>query len=285
MMCSVLLLAAQSPEAHFAAIIMEQDEYVPMCGHCIIGAASTVVATGMVPAVEPVTTVRFDTPAGLVTCHVAVENGKVGPVGFDNVESFALIVRAALVVDGFGTVAVDIAYGDDFYTFVDADALGLDIGPHNDAALIAAWSAIRKAVKEQLRVAHPERPETTDCYQVLFSSAGRRPGEYRQTIPCPPGSLDRSPCGTGTSARVALLYTRGEIGLREAQRFEGVLGTAFAGKAEKRGDILFVTLRITGRAYITGYHQFVLEPDDPFPEGYRIGRAARRMDESAMEAR
>jgi proline racemase len=288
MMCSVLLLPTRSPEAHFAAIIMEQDEYVPMCGHCIIGTATTVVATGMVAAVEPATIVRFETPAGLVTCKVAVECGRIGPVSFENVDSFLLLTQAPLVVPGLGEFAVDIAYGGDFYTFVDADALGLDIGPANDAALIAAWSEIRRAVKEQLRIVHPERPDIDTCYQVLFHAVAKRPGEYRQTILCPPGSLDRSPCGTGTSARVALLHTRGEIGLGEPRRFEGVLGTAFTGeavKAVKRGTTLFVTPRITGRAYITGYHQFVLEPEDPLPEGYRIGRTPRRMDESAGEIR
>jgi proline racemase len=276
MMCSVLLLPPASPDAQFAAIIMEQDEYVPMCGHCIIGTATTVVANGMVAAVSPATTVRFDTPAGLVTCHVGVENGRIGPVSFENVESFMLLEGASLTVPGYGMLSVDIAYGGDFYAFVDADALGLDIGPNNAAALIAAWSNIRQAVRDQLSVVHPERPDINRCYQVLFYTGGRRKGEYRQTILCPPGSVDRSPCGTGTSARVALLYTKGEIGLGEAHRFEGVLGTAFTGeavKAGKRGNTLFVTPRITGHAHITGYHQFVLEPEDPLPEGYRIGNA------------
>jgi len=126
-------------------------------------------------------------------------------------------------------------------------------------------------------------------YQVLFHAAATRSDEYRQTILCPPGSLDRSPCGTGTSARVALLHTRGEIGLGQHRRFEGVLGTQpFTGeavRAARRGSTLYVTPRITGRAYITGFHQFVLEPQDPLPEGYRIGRVPRRMSESAGETR
>src|SRR5271165_3427535 len=129
MMCSVLLLPAEQPGSDFAVIIMEQDEYVPMCGHCIIGTATTVVATGMVPATEPVTRVRFDTPAGLVVCDVAVTNGSVESVSFDNVDSFLLHVEKPLNVEGIGQIKVDIAYGGDFYAVVDADPLNLALEP------------------------------------------------------------------------------------------------------------------------------------------------------------
>jgi proline racemase len=278
MMCSVLLLPAERPDSDFAAIIMEQDEYVPMCGHCIIGAATTVVATGMVAMRAPVTTVRFDTPAGQVTCEAAVENGAVRSVAFENVESFLLHDRAAIDVEGFGKTEVSIAYGGDFYAFVDADALGLELSPHNDSALIQAYRRIRAAVGRQLKTVHPERPDIDACYQVLFTSAKKTTGDYKQTILCPPGSLDRSPCGTGTSARVALLHARGELPLGQPRRFEGVLGTCFAGtavRAEKRGGVAYVRPRISGSAYLTGFHHFVLDPRDPLPAGFRIGHAPR----------
>ena len=278
LMCSVLLLPPDLPEADFAAIIMEQDEYVPMCGHCIIGAATTVVGQGMVTVREPVTTVRFDTPAGPVACDVEVESGSVGAVSFENVESFLLVERAPLNVDGLGAIEIDVAYGGDMYAFVDADALGLDLSIHNDGALIDAWIRIRRAVGEQVETVHPDDPAINRCYQVLFTSNGTTVGDYRQTVLVPPGTLDRSPCGTGTSARVALLYSRGEMGLGEPKRFEGPLGTCFVGEAasaEVRNGITHIRPRITGRAYITGYHQFVLDPDDPLPEGYRVGPAPR----------
>jgi proline racemase len=280
MMCSVLLLPPENEGSHFAVVIMEQDEYVPMCGHCIIGAATTVVATGMIAARDPVTSVRFDTPAGLVECDVSVEGGATRHVSFNNVDSFLLRSAAPLDVPGFGRLVVDIAYGGDFYCIADADPLGLDLAPHNDTALIAAWRAIRTAVDEQLKIVHPERPDIDACYQVLFTSRHATSGDLKQTVVCPPGSLDRSPCGTGTSARIALLYARGEIGLNEPRRFEGVLGTCFTGEAVKaveRGGITYVTPRVTGRAYITGFHQFVLDDDDPLPEGFRIGPNPREM--------
>ena len=278
LMCSVLLLPPHSGAADFSVLIMEQDEYVPMCGHCIIGTATTLVSQGMVAVREPVTRVRFDTPAGLVCCDVEVRDGHVGAVSFENVDSFLLLERAPIQVERFGEIVIDVAYGGDMYAFVDADALGLALGLDNDAKLIDAWLKIRAAVGEQLQTVHPEDPRIERCYQVLFTSAKKTSGDYRQTIAVPPGALDRSPCGTGASARIALLYARGEIGLHEPKRFEGPLGTCFVGQAiaaEERGGITYVTPRITGRAYITGYHQFVLDPQDPLPNGYRVGPTPR----------
>jgi len=257
---------------------MEQDEYVPMCGHCIIGAATTVVAMGMIAAQEPVTRVRFDTPAGTVVCDVAVAGGKIGAVAFDNVESFLLKENVALDVETLGRVVADIAYGGDFYAIVDADRLGLALRPDNDLPLIAAWQCIAAAVARQVPIAHPERPDIDACYQVLFTSHHTTQGDVMQTILCPPGSLDRSPCGTGTCARLARMFSRGEIGINEKRRFEGVLGTCFTGevvRAETRAGVTYITPRVSGRAYITGFHQFVLDPEDPLAEGFRIGPAAR----------
>lgn len=279
-MCSVLLLPPEHEDCEFSVIIMEQDEYVPMCGHCIIGTATTVVATGMVAIDEPVTMVRLHTPAGLVECRVAVESGQVGAVSLDNVESFLLHSASSIAVEGIGEISVDIAYGGDMYAFVDADALELDLTPSNDAAQIDVGNRIRTAVREQLRVAHPEQPHIAECYQVLFTSQDTSVGDYKHSVNFPPGALDRSPCGTGTSARVALLYSRGEMGLNDSRKFEGLLGTYFSGeaiRAEERGGMLYVTPRITGRAHITGFHQFVLDRDDPLPQGFRLGRPPRSM--------
>jgi proline racemase len=278
MMCSVLLMPPIDARADFSVIIMEQDEYVPMCGHCMIGTAMSVVAIGMVPAAEPVTTVTIETPAGLVGCEVEVQHGRVGAVSFTNVESFLLHRDAKVTVEGLGELGLDVAYGGDFYAIVDADPLGLRLAPDNDAALVAAARSIIRAVGEQLDIRHPERPDIDRCYQTLFTSATTTSGDLKQTIVCPPGSLDRSPCGTGTSARVAGLYTRGGLALHKRLRFEGVLGTCFAGEAvaaEERAGVLYVTPKVTGRAWITGFHQFVLDPDDPLPDGFRIGHPPR----------
>jgi len=278
MMCSVLLMPPVDERADFSVIIMEQDEYVPMCGHCMIGTAMTVVATGMVRAIEPLTTVVIETPAGLVTCEVEVQGGRIGGVSFVNVESFLLHRDARLVVERLGELQVEVAYGGDFYVIVDADPLGIQLAPDNDGQLIAAARAIIRAVGEQMAIRHPERPDINRCYQTLFTSTKTTTGDLKQTIVCPPGSLDRSPCGTGTSARVAALHTRGALALNQAKRFEGVLGTCFIGEAvaaEERAGVLYVRPKVTGRAWITGFHQFVLDPEDPLPDGFRIGFAPR----------
>lgn len=277
LMCSVLLMPPLHADSNFSVIIMEQDAYVPMSGHCIIGTATTVVENGLVPAQSPVTTVKFDTLAGQVTCHVDCDGERAKSVTFDNVDSFLHHSKAEIEVDGFGRLTVDIAYGGDYYAIVDADVLNLELRPDNDAAMISASVAIREAVAEQLNVVHPEEPHINQCYQVQFVSERIRTGDYKQTILSPPGAIDRSPCGTGTSARLACLYSRGEVGLGESRRFEGVLGTCFTGqvtRAEMRNGITYVTPRVTGSAYITGYHQFVLYEGDPFPTGFRLGPAA-----------
>jgi proline racemase len=279
MMCSVLLMPPIDDRADFSVIIMEQDEYVPMCGHCIIGIAMTVVATGMVPATEPLATVTIEAPAGLVRCEVEVKGGRIGGVSFTNVESFLLHRDAKVAVEGLRELVLDVAYGGDFYAIVDADPLKLRLAPDNDAALIAAAKKIIPAVNGQLHIRHPERPDINRCYQTLFTSATTGAGDLKQTIVCPPGSLDRSPCGTGTSARVAALHTRGELPLQKPVRFEGVLGTCFLGEAvaaEERAGVTYVRPKVTGRAYLTGFHQFVLDPEDPLPDGFRIGNPPRR---------
>jgi proline racemase len=244
----------------------------------MIGAAMTVVATGMVSALEPLTAVTIETPAGLVRCEVKVQGGRIGGVSFRNVESFLLHRAAKVAVEELGGLEVDVAYGGDFYAIVDADPLGLRLAPDNDAALIAAAQRIIPAVNSQLAIRHPERSDISRCYQTLFTSAATTSGDLKQTIVCPPGSLDRSPCGTGTSARVAALHARGELALNRPLRFEGVLGTCLIGEAvaaEERAGVLYVTPKVTGQAWITGFHQFVLDPDDPLPQGFRIGHPPR----------
>ncbi len=276
LMCSVFLMPALSEASDFSVVIMEQDAYVPMSGHCIIGAATTVVEAGMVEVVSPVTTVRFETPAGIVNCHVEISDGRATAVSFENVDSFLYRSDVEIDVAGIGRIQCDIAYGGDFYTMVDADALGIELTPHNDSAIIAASVVIREAVAEQLDIVHPEQAHINQCYQVQFTSANVSNGDYKQTIVSPPGAIDRSPCGTGTSARLARLFARDEIGVDEPRLFAGILDTCFEGrvaKAETRNNVQYVTPVVRGSAYITGYHNFVMTEADPFPGGFRLGPA------------
>ena len=275
LMCSVLLLPAVDPAADFSVVIMEQDEYVPMCGHCIIGTATTVVATGMVAVEEPVTTVRLEAPVGIITCAVRVDDGVVRGVTFENAESFLLLRDERIETAGLGALMVDVAFGGDFYTIVDADALEIELSARNIQQIATAAIEVRTAVSEQLTVRHPERPDIDRCYMVEFTSRHTTSGgDGRNAVIAPPDALDRSPCGTGTSARVAQLVTRGDLALRQPFKQEGPLGTYFTGqavKAEERGGVLYVTPQVSGRAFITGMGQHVLDPGDPFQSGFRVG--------------
>lgn len=277
MMCSVLILPPISEKADFSVVITEQDEYVPMSGHCIIGAATAVVATGLVKRSEPVTVVSFETPAGLVKCEVSVDDGRIGAVTFENVESFLL--REGLEVDAgeAGPTCVDVAYGGCFYAIVDADALGVDISPRNETGIIAAARALIGDLNSRYEILHPQKPEISQCYQTLFYSQ-RSAGHVRQAIVAPPGALDRSPCGTGASAHLATLFAKGLVEEGRAVNFEGPLGTIFTGRVSgivQRDGRSHIVPRVSGRGYITGFHQFVLDADDPFPEGFRVGDPPR----------
>lgn len=274
MMCSVLLMPPIDPAADFAVLLMEQDEYVPMCGHCIIGAATTVVAAQLIEVTGDVTPVVFETPAGLVRCDVDTVGGGVGAVSFVNVASFLLQRDATVVVAGLGAITVDIAFGGDFYAIVDADALGQVVGPEHEQEL-GRWSeAIVEAVNEQLTICHPENASINRLYEVLWTTATQQAGVYRHAVVSPPATFDRSPCGTGTSARLAALWTRGIVATGSEVEFEGVLGTRFRAVATTVTDVKglpAILPRVTGRAYITARSTMLLDPADPFPGGYRIG--------------
>ena len=278
LMCAVLLMPPVTPDSQFSVMIMEQDEYVPMSGHNLIGTATVVVATGMVSAVEPVTTVRFDTIAGPIVCEVEMRDGKVGAVSLTNVESFLLHDRIPLQVPEVGELIIDVAYGGEFYCQVDADALGIELAPHNDGQMIAMANRVIPALSSQYQVVHPLRADIDRCYQTTFMSAQTTTGDYKSIIVAPPGALDRSPCGTGSCARLATFFARGQVGLNQPVRFEGPLGTIFtceAVSAEETDGITYIVPRLAGRAWITGMHEFILDPDDPLPEGFRIGLAPK----------
>lgn len=273
MMCSVLVMPPISSAADFSVIIMEPAEFVPMCGHCIIGTATTVVALGMVEVLQPVTTVVIEAPAGIVSCEVEVTDQGVGSVTLVNVPSFTLHHDVTVDVAGYGQVPVSVAFGGDFYAIVDGDPLGVQIDHRNSRPLIDLARALIPAVNQQLEIVHPERPDIDRCYETLITTSLGVALGYRHAVVSPPGDMDRSPCGTGTSARLALLYERGEAVVNQAIRFEGLMGTAFNGtirSVEERAGRTVVCPAIQGRAYLSAMSTLILEQDDPFPQGYRI---------------
>jgi proline racemase len=261
------------PDADAGFIIMESCSYEGMSGTNTINTATVLLESGMLPMTEPVTHVTLEAPAGLVRIEARCRDGRCEQVTFENVPSFALHLDAPVDVPGLGEIRVDVAYGGAFCAFVDAVGLGHDIVPDDARALADLGERIRPAVAEQLAIAHPVEPALGVLSFVVFTGPPRDGGHARNATIVAPGRLDRSATGTATSARMAVLAARGELGDDEEFVNESVIGTRFVGRIVRRvvhGGVDAIVPAITGRAWITGMHQLVLDPDDPFPEGFQL---------------
>ncbi len=270
-----ILLPPVNPEADLGIVFMDGGGYLDMCGHGTIGAATVVVELGIIKPLEPVTLVRFDTPAGLVEARVLVKEGRVQGVTVRNVPAFLHTGGLRIEVEGLGEIEVDVAFGGNFFAIVDADVLGLEIVPQRASKLVELGLKIRDAVNRAIRVSHPEKPHIDRVNLVEFSSARSGPGSHRRNaVIFADGQLDRSPCGTGTCAKMASLFARGKLKLMEDFVHESILGTRFTGRVvdtTKVGSFEAVIPEITGRAHITAISQFLLDPEDPLAEGFVLG--------------
>lgn len=267
-MSGTILQPPTRPDADAGVVFIEVSGCLPMCGHGTIGTATVLVETGRVPVVEPVTTIRIDTPAGLVEATVQVRDGRATAVTIRNVPSYLHLRDAAVQVPGIGAVTLDVAWGGNFYAILPAASLGLDVQPDQHRALIDAGMGLLEAVREQLDFAHPDQPDLTDCHHAILTGAGTG-----SAVVIAPGYVDRSPCGTGTSARMAALATRGELALDTDYEHRSLIGSRFTGRliAETTvGPYRAFVPTITGRAWITGHARYVLDPDDPFPAGFQL---------------
>jgi proline racemase len=280
-MSGSILQPPTRPDADVGVVFIEVSGCLPMCGHGTIGTATVLVETGMVEVVEPLTTVRIDTPAGLVTADVEVTDGRAVAVTIRNVPSYLHLRDADVDVPGVGRVRLDVAWGGNFYAIVRAADLGLEVRPELHDDLVATGLRVMDAVNDQLTFAHPERPEVDDCRHVVVAtpvsetaSDAERGLSSRAAVVIHPGWVDRSPCGTGTSARMALLAARGELRLGQPFTHASLIGTTFLGRlveATTVGPFPAVVPTVRGRAWVTGLAQYVLDPDDPFPAGFLVG--------------
>jgi len=275
--CVNLVVPATDPRADAGFVIIESDYYVPMSGTNTICTVTALLETGMIPMQEPVTRLTLEAPAGLVPVTARCRDGKCESVTFDNVPAFVFALDRPVEVPGMGTVKVDVAYGGMIYAIVDAAALGFEVVPSEAAALVEAGERIKAAAAEQVPAVHPENPEIHTINQTLFAAPLRNGPEGRcskNAVVVSPGRLDRSPCGTGTSARLAVMHARGQIGVGEAFVHESIIGTTFTGTILGEGQVggaPAIRPSITGSAWITAFHQYVLDPSDPFPTGFRLG--------------
>lgn len=257
--------------AQAGVLFMHNEGYSTMCGHGVIGLVTVLLETGHLPLEAPETRVILDTPAGVVRARARVEGGRVRDVTMANVPSFAYATRA-MAVPGWGEMAVTVAYGGAFYVLVDAPAAGLGASPGPLQSLVAASAAIKGAVASALEVAHPLEPEIRDLYGVVLSWPPQRPGASRTSLTVfADNAVDRSPCGTCTSALMAALWSAGKLALHDPFVNESLVGTRFTGRlvaTTAMGSYHAVVPEVTGSAAITGFHTFVLDPEDPLPEGF-----------------
>ena len=272
-MSGAILQPPTRPDADYGVLFIEVSGLLPMCGHGTIGVATVLVETGMVPVTEPVTTIRLDTPAGLVVASVQVEDGAARAVTIRNVASFSLGLDRHVKVPGFGEVRYDIAFGGNFYAIVKLDDLGLPLKREAKNDLLAAGLAIMDAVNAADQPVHPERPDIHGCHHVYLEAPGSTARHSRHAMAIHPGWFDRSPCGTGTSARLAQLHARGELAVGDELVNESFIGSRFLGRivgTTEVGGRAAVVPEITGRAWVTGTAQYHLDPTDPFPHGFLL---------------
>jgi proline racemase len=287
-----LILPPTRPDADAGFVIMEQTEYPPMSGTNTICVATVLLETGMIPIRGPRMTLKLETPAGLIEVEAETEGGKVSRVTFRNVPAFAVHLDAPVEVPTLGTVRVDVAYGGMFYVIAEAEPLGLRLTPDEGRDIVRVGEMIKAATREQLPVAHPENPAiagvtiaqlsgppkdpASHCRNAVIVSTGRLDWDRPTTWT---GALDRSPCGTGTCAKMAALHAKRQLPLNRDFIHEGILDTTFTGRLVAEARVgPYAALRypaviptLSGRAWITGLAQYVLDATDPFPAGFTVG--------------
>ncbi|MFF0988845.1 proline racemase family protein [Kocuria nitroreducens] len=288
-MCAVILLPPVTPGSDFGIVVLEQGGFTPMSGSNTICAVTAAIETGIIDRPGPEVLVAVDTAVGTVHATARVEGGKVLSVTVANVPSFVVELDRPLEVPELGTVPVpvDIVFGGQFFAQARVADLGLELDPARGKELARAGALIKLAATEQIDVVHPENPGIRGVNLVMLHSGDPVPGEAsRNTVVLTNGPvraddpqswtgvLDRSPCGTGTSARMAALHARGRLGLDEPFRHRSIIGTEFVGRlvgTTTSGGRPAVLPTITGRGWVTGHGRWVLDDSDPFPSGYSVG--------------
>lgn len=271
-----LLVPPVHKDADAAFIIMEPEDTPPMSGSNSICVATVLLETGIIRMIEPETSLTLEAPGGLVTVRAECSNGKVVRVRVRNVPSFADRLGVPLEVEGVGSLTVDTAYGGDSFVIVDARRLGFELVPDEAHDLAVMGSRITRAANDQIGFTHPENPDWSHIsFCQIAAPVEMQDGMLsgRNAVVVRPGKIDRSPTGTGCSARMAVLHARGELDVGEAFTGVSIIGSEFHCQIDRKTQVAgrdAILPVIAGRAWITGTHQHMLDPDDPWPQGYRL---------------
>jgi len=278
-MYGAILTEPVTTDGHAGVLFVHNEGFSTMCGHGIIALAQVGVETGLLhgtplPDTPEIQEIRLDTPAGRVTAYARQQDNRVVEVWFHNVPSFVYALDQTVEVDGLGRVRYDVAYGGAFYAFCRAAELGIGLGPENFRELIGAGMAIKRAVMGSLPIHHPLEADLGFLYGTIFTGAAHNPAHHSRNV-CifADGEVDRSPTGTGVSARAALHFARGEIGLHEPFAVESILGTTFTGAVVGTttfGAYEAVIPRVSGSAHICGRNELLIDPNDPLAYGFLL---------------
>lgn len=283
-MSGTYITAPCTPGTDFGVIFIEVSGSWPMCGHGTIATATVAVEMGIVPKLEPYTYINLDTAAGVVKVKVEVKDGTAKSVELQNIPSFLYKRDLMIQVPELGPVMLDIAYGGNFYAIVEADQLGLKIEPESAGAIVRLGNMIRDAVGQQVEVIHPTKSEIRNVGMVRFVADSETPGVTRKNaVFFSDEGIDRSPCGTGTSAEMAMRYGKGLQKLNEEFVSESIIGSKFFGKLveeTKLGDFTAVIPTIRGSAQILGFQNYFLDEDDPFQLGFYLGKTSAHADKA-----
>ena len=275
-MYGCIVTPAVTDDGDFGVIFTHNEGYSSMCGHGIIAVTKALIEIGQIPSEEGANTVRIDAPAGRVTAVALVESGRVRQVEFTNVPSFVYATDVPVMLAGIGAIKVDVAYGGAFYAYVDADKLGLAVDPKYMEELVKRGMEIKYAVMEKIRVEHPLEQRIVGIYGTIFTAPLKQKefGLHSKNV-CifADGQIDRSPTGTGTAGRVALLHHKGLFKEGMTLQNDSIIDTVMTGRIAgltKLGSFSAVIPIVGGTAHIMGFNQLVLDPEDPLPEGFRI---------------
>lgn len=269
-----IITAPVHEEADFGIIFMDGGGYLNMCGHGSIGAATVAVETGIVEMVEPFTEIIMESPAGLIKAKAKIIGKKVSEVSIINVPSFLYKEDVHIHMPDLGEITLDIAFGGSFFAIINAGQLGLEVETKNITALTAFALKIRELINQQIPIQHPilSHIKTVDLVEI-YDKATHPEAHYKNVVIFGRGQIDRSPCGTGTSAKLATLFAKGTLKEGETFIYESILGTLMKGRilgTVKVGDFSGIIPEITGSAYITGFNHFVIDPDDPVKYGFLL---------------